>query len=286
MDQTDRKIAELKELLTAREREMKQRENLQPSADLLQRVLWSGGQHYGKLLEAIPIPVVIYDPDGAVLFLNQAFAVTYGYRRQEFLGRKIDFVPAEAVESTLCAWRRAMKGEKMHFITRRRTREGRIRVVEIHTAVIKDREGGHLASIELHKDITGAKLAEQEKLGKEKLKAAMETAGAVCHEISQPLQIIQTTVEFMQMGAADWGQKEQERLQILCDCTERLGTIVKKLNLLMDFRTKHYASQTNILDLDQSVGEYLNDCMPAEGPADSRGCFPRGKHPRRPKPAA
>lgn len=233
--------------------------------------------------------MLIYDPHGAVLFLNHSFTDTYGYSPQEFLGRKIDFVPAEAVEPSLHAWRRTMDGEKVHFTAKRRTRDRRIRVVEIHTAIIEDHEGGHLASIETHKDITEAKLAEREKLGKEKLKAAMETTGAVCHEISQPLQIIQTTVELMQMGAAgaaDRGQAEQGRLQILCDCTERLGAIVRKLNLLMDFRTKHYASQTNILNLDQSAGEYLNDCMPADGPADSRECFPRGKHPRRPKPAA
>lgn len=286
MDQVDRKIAELKELFAAREREMEQSRSFQPSAGLLERVLWSGGQHYGQLLEAIPIPVLIYDSHGAVLFLNQAFTDTYDYSPQEFLGRKIDFVPAEAVEPSLHAWRRSMNGEKVHFTTKRRTRDGRIRLVEIHTAIIEDHEGGHLASIETHKDITDAKLAEREKLGKEKLKAAMETTGAVCHEISQPLQVIQSTVELMQMGAADRGQAEQERLQILCDCTERLGAIVRKLNLLMDFRTKHYASQTNILDLDLSAGDYLGDCMQADGPADSRECFPRGKHPRRPKPAA
>lgn len=289
MDRVDRKIEELQELLAAREREMEQRRSFQPPDGLLERVLWSGGQHYGQLLEAIPIPVLIYDPEGAVLFLNQAFTDTYGYSPQEFLGGKIDFVPAEAVEPSLHAWRRTMDGEKVHFTTKRRTRDGRIRLVEIHTAIIEDHEGGHLASIETHKDITEAKLAEREKLGKEKLKAAMETTGAVCHEISQPLQIIQTTVELMQMGAAgtaDRGQAEQERLQILCDCTERLGAIVRKLNLLMDFRTKHYVDETNILDLDLSAGDYLNDCMPADGPADSQGCFPRGKHPRRPKPAA
>lgn len=254
MDELDRKIAEFKKLLKARERGSERRQRRQPPEDLLDRLLWTSGQHYQKLLEAVPIPVVFYDSKGRALFVNQSFIDTYGFTTEQVLGKRIDFVPEEEKEPTRKAWQRTLDGENVQFTTKRYTWDRQLRVIEMHTAIIEDQAGGHLASVVLHKDVTEAKQAEQERLDKEKLKAAMETTGAVCHEMSQPLQVIQSTAELMAMGVDVPEEQHLERLQVLCEHTERLGEILRKLNMIMDFKTKPYTNESYILDLDRSAG--------------------------------
>ena len=39
-------------------------------------------------------------------------------------------------------------------------------------------------------ELRAAKIAEEERVKREKLQAALQTAGAVCHEMNQPLQVI------------------------------------------------------------------------------------------------
>jgi PAS domain S-box-containing protein len=252
MDDLEKQIASLREHLIAKERQLERFRQIHQPDDHLDRLLWSSGQHYKKILEAVPTPVVCYDAEGHTLFINQAFIDSYGFSQDEVLGQRIDFVPDDEMEPTRDAWQRTMRGEKVHFITKRYTKDKHIRIIEVHTAIINDQDGGHLASIVLHKDITDARLAAQEKLSKEKLKAAMETAGAVCHEMSQPLQVIQTTVELMRLNKQDMPPKTADRLQAIFDHAEQLGQIVKKLTLITRFRTKHYIDDTQILDLDQS----------------------------------
>jgi PAS domain S-box-containing protein len=44
-------------------------------------------------MEAIPDGVVVYDNQGKVRYVNQIFVKTYGWSKEELLGRPIHFVP-------------------------------------------------------------------------------------------------------------------------------------------------------------------------------------------------
>ena len=50
-------------------------------------------QRYRGLLEASPDPVVVYDMQGNATYVNPAFEQTFGFSREEIIGKKIDFVP-------------------------------------------------------------------------------------------------------------------------------------------------------------------------------------------------
>jgi PAS domain S-box-containing protein len=50
-------------------------------------------EHHRLLLEAIPDPVVVYSPNHRITFINEAFEKTYGWKKSDLLGGKIDFVP-------------------------------------------------------------------------------------------------------------------------------------------------------------------------------------------------
>jgi PAS domain S-box-containing protein len=130
-----------------------------------------GSKHHRKsqndsefraLMEVSPDPIVVYDPDGKTTYINPAFGETYGWSFEELLGKRIDFVPEEEVEPTLDAWRRTLGGEKVFFETRRYTKDGRTLDIQLRTAIL-DKDGRHLWSIVIHRDVTPIKQAERER---------------------------------------------------------------------------------------------------------------------------
>ena len=102
-----------------------------------------------------------------------------------------------------------------------------------------------LLSIE---DITNAKRYERAKIEKEKLAAVVRTAGAICHEISQPLMVILGFSELL-IDEIDHGQVQEENIREIRDQAERLAEITNKLGVITQYKTKTYLS-SEILDLD------------------------------------
>ncbi|MBF0495605.1 MAG: PAS domain S-box protein [Deltaproteobacteria bacterium] len=114
------------------------------------------------LLGAIPDPVVVYDPQGRVIYANDAFVEKYGWTREELSDRRIDFVPSDELEITGESVAANRRGEDVSFETKRLTKDGRLLDVYITSAVVCDRAGNTLASFIIHRDITERKRAEVE----------------------------------------------------------------------------------------------------------------------------
>ncbi len=84
-------------------------------------------KEYRTFMEAVPDPMVMYDTDGKVTYLNPAFTRVFGWTLEEQVGKRLDFVPEENVAETLEAVRRILRGETVVSLdTRRLTRDGRV----------------------------------------------------------------------------------------------------------------------------------------------------------------
>ena len=118
---------------------------------------------FQALIEASPDMIVVYDPQGRTTYINPAFEENYGWTMEELLGKPIDFVPPEEVQPTRKAWQRTLSGEKVFFETRRSTKDGRILDIQLRTAILKDEQGRHSASVVIHRDITPLKQVERER---------------------------------------------------------------------------------------------------------------------------
>jgi len=99
-------------------------------------------------------------------------------------------------------------------------------------------------------DITESKVHETVMLEKERLAAAVKTAGAICHEVNQPLMIILGTAELLLEEMKKNDPSTAKLLEIKRQA-ERLGEVTKKLLTLSDFHTRPYLHH-EILDLDKS----------------------------------
>ena len=114
-----------------------------------------------------------------------------------------------------------------------------------------------LLSIE---DVTNAKNYERAKIEKEKLTAVVRTAGAICHEINQPLMVILGFSELL-IDEIAHGQIQEENVKEIRDQAQRLAEITNKLMAITQYKTKMYLS-SEILDLDAASSINISDPNP------------------------
>ncbi len=101
-------------------------------------------------------------------------------------------------------------------------------------------------------DESWRKMAEAEKLQKERLEVTLELAGAVCHEMNQPLQYLSSVIELRLMSEkSEEGMKILEKIKSQVD---RLGDITNKLQNITRYETQDYVEGNKILDLESSFG--------------------------------
>ena len=100
-------------------------------------------------------------------------------------------------------------------------------------------------------DITKSKYQEKLVLENEKLTAAIETGGAVCHEMNQPLMAVMGYVDLMTLDM----EETDPHYHLMMDMKEqllRLSEITQKLMHLHAYKTKKYLGKSRILDLNES----------------------------------
>lgn len=119
---------------------------------------------YRSVMEAAPDPIVVYDMEGRVTYINRAFTDVFGWTSEACLGRKMDhFVPPENWKETRQGLRAIAAGEGLSSVeTRRYTKSGEVLDVSIRGAVYRDRNGAPAGSVIIHRDVTDLKRLEKE----------------------------------------------------------------------------------------------------------------------------
>lgn len=87
-------------------------------------------------------------------------------------------------------------------------------------------------------------------LEKEKLQVIFEMTGAICHELSQPMQAISGNSELILMNL----QKDNplyKHVETIKDQVVRMGDITRKLKRITRYKTKDYIN-SKIIDLDRA----------------------------------
>ncbi|MBU1584814.1 MAG: GAF domain-containing protein, partial [Proteobacteria bacterium] len=93
-------------------------------------------------------------------------------------------------------------------------------------------------------DISLRKAAEKEKYERERLQGVLEMAGAVCHEINQPLQAILGYSELLSLSS-----EFDSTIKSIKSQATRLGKITRKLSNITHYRTVDYPGNTRIVDI-------------------------------------
>ncbi|PIE32623.1 diguanylate cyclase [candidate division KSB3 bacterium] len=120
-------------------------------------------EKYRTVLESAPDPVVVYDMEGKVSYLNAAFSRVFGWTLEESKNREIDFVPTDQLADSRELFLKIAQGEMLNGIeTSRLTKDGRWVDVSISGAGFFDKQGGLQGSVITIQDITSRKKSEEE----------------------------------------------------------------------------------------------------------------------------
>lgn len=97
-------------------------------------------------------------------------------------------------------------------------------------------------------DISTRKLADAEKIKNEKLQGVIEMAGAVCHELNQPLQALIGYSELILMDQKQDSQLSRDTAAIKKN-VERIARITHRLSNITSYKTVDYPGNKKIVDI-------------------------------------
>jgi PAS domain S-box-containing protein len=108
---------------------------------------------------------------------------------------------------------------------------------------------GKRAALCYFMDISKGKKVEEERLAKEKLLSVLELAGAVGHELNNPLQVVLTCTEKL-APASEQDPTRLKLFRLLKSNVAKMRTIIQKFQNITQYATKEYVAGKKIIDID------------------------------------
>ncbi len=207
---------------------------------------------YLTIFETIHAPVVLIDENNRIENFNQAWTELFEesstpgsiyYNRDMtpekktpwFIDEIIPLIGVNTSNFTL---------EKM-LVTKKGAKYFQIRIKKMLD--ISDKYRGIVIILN---DLTEHKKAEKDKILKEKLEGVLEMAGAVCHEINQPLQVLLGQSEVLKLES-EKDMPINKNLAVITSQVTKIGEITRKLMNITKYETKPYLKGT-IIDIEKA----------------------------------
>jgi PAS domain S-box-containing protein len=219
--------------------------------------------------------ILVRDSESQVIFWNHGAENIYGWTAEEAIGRvthellQTRFpVSREAVDVALQE-RGEWEGELTHI-----TRKGTAIVVASRQSLRRDERGAAAAILEINRDITERKRAEEEirKLNDELEQRVIERTTdleainkelqaftySVSHDLRAPLRHMAGYAELLQKSAASiLDEKGRRYMMMILESAKRMGDLID--DLLAFSRIGRAETQKTMVSLEQLVKEALNE---------------------------
>ena len=116
---------------------------------------------YRKILEFVPYPIVVYDDNGLVSYVNPSFSTTFGWSLKELEGKPVPFVPP-ALEAETNSMLNKFREDKSltRYETQRLTKDGKVLDVVLWAASHLRFKTGSTENFVILRDITEEKRLE------------------------------------------------------------------------------------------------------------------------------
>jgi PAS domain S-box-containing protein len=115
---------------------------------------------------------------------------------------------------------------------------------------------GKRAALCYFMDISKSKQVEKERRAKEKLLYVLELAGAVGHELNNPLQVALTCAEKLR-PVSDDEQRQIKLYRLLINNIEKMKNIILKFQNITQYATKDYVDGKKIIDIDAASSDVV-----------------------------
>ena len=167
----------------------------------IEKELRAEEERYRLLFTQSPVGVIQVDRKGVIVATNDAFSRIIGVPVQRLIG----FDTLDSIESPemTAAIQTALDGGNGRFEgAYTSVSGGKSSFLQVLTQGIHTTDGSVAGGIGIFQDVTERKDAEEVKRSQERLKGALELAGAVCHEMNQPLMVIQGCADLIALKAS------------------------------------------------------------------------------------
>ena len=252
-DVTDRKRAQ-DELRRARdELEDRVRER---TAELAAQIVQREQAHeqlrrQAEMLDLVSEPIFAWDWELGIVFWNKAATESYGYTREETLGRESHKLLATANPQGISFIRETLtqegrwSGELAHT-----TRDGRRIAVESRMALFSTPDGERLV-LESCRDITGRRAAEETLRQAQRMEAVGQLTGGIAHDFNNLLTIILANLQLLEDELAP-GSVPKELAGSATRAAQRGAELTRKL-LVFARRQRLEASPLDVNQLVSSM---------------------------------
>lgn len=192
----------------------------------------------------------IVDNRGNFIKWNKMAAKMYGYDFEEMKSKSYFDLYADKDELAKMLAQLRHEGFVREYEINMQKKDGHIFPCNLSISILKDKNNNNIGSVCVARDLSDIKKTQQERLMHEKLQGVVELAGAVCHEMNQPLMAISGYAELVLM---DMPEKEplRETVVKIKEQIKRLGTITQKLMGITKYETKEYL-KGKIIDIDKA----------------------------------
>jgi two-component system, cell cycle sensor histidine kinase and response regulator CckA len=222
-------------------------------ADVTDRVRLEGRLRLlSQAVEQSPVSIVITDPTGRIVYVNQRFSEVSGYSRDEAIGGKPSLLASGAQDEAFyhALWSTITAGRQWSGEIQNRRKDGTLFWEAVSITPISDPDGRLTHFLGLKEDITARRALEDQLRQAQKLEAIGRLAGGVAHDFNNVLTAIRGYAEMLLADLSVADPRHEDVTEILRAC-ERAAALVRQL--LAFSRRQHM--QPRVLDANQVVRE-------------------------------
>lgn len=196
----------------------------------------------------------VIDKNFNILRINNTLSNILDIKNEAINKKCYEVLECGICQGTKCQLTKALQKDKcVEIEIEKKINDSTMMPCILSAKEFRNPEGDIVGIVVNVKDITDRKKAEEEKLSREKFQGVLETAGAVCHELNQPLQVISLSSGLLLMDLAE-DNPLYANIKRINRQVDRMGDITGKLITITRYETKDYL-KGKIVDIDKASME-------------------------------
>ncbi len=212
-----------------------------------------------KIIDCSGDPIVAYNKDGLAWYVNPAFERVFGWKSEELLGKRIDFIPENSKEQTLKAVKDVIAGKMVSGMeTIRKTKNRQNIHIRLSANALKSDDGQYNGMVVTLQNITELVLSRQKAL--EADRAKQDFLSNISHEIRTPVNGLLGVLDLLENTVLN--REQTEFVDILKSSS---GALMSVISDLLDFsKIDSGQIEYSVIDFDlrTTVEEVKNEIIP------------------------
>jgi PAS domain S-box-containing protein len=227
-------------------------------------------QRLASIVESSDDAIISKNLQGIILSWNRGAERIFGYTPEEAIGQPVSMLAApERADELPNILERIKRGERVeHYVTKRRTKDGRILSISLTVSPIRDRHGKVIGASKVARDITEADTAQAVlREMNEQLRRAnadlRQFAFSAAHDLQEPLRMVSLFTQLLQRKYR--GQLSPEADEHMTNIVEAAHRMNRLLHDLLTYAEVSTAAVSNgdVADPNQAVRVALENLAAA-----------------------